>query len=700
MRHPIAITWQSQKRLFIPVLLGLIFIAIFFRNSAAVYPGLLDEFYYNQYARLLPLSEARYGNFLYYLIYRVTNSCGNGFLSCVYFLNAGFYVLAFVPIYAIAKQYCNPSQALWIALLAILSPFNYWTSHFMPESLYFLLFWVLIWGLLCLGAGTTKSNSLLIGILLGVGMLIKIHAFFLAPAIFIFIAYRAYQSGGNWLKATAVNGTIFAIAVIGTKYLLGFLLAGQNGFTLFGAYGGMVNHANDAIGQLQVQPSVAADERYTPLAILLRDGPNAFWVNVLPLCLLYAPAIAILIFGIGQAFTRTSKPHPIPSDLWLLSGLVLGSLIVIVGLFQITLIVKGMGQVELFWRYYEFSFPLLLLCAASILNKKEGRNFQFSPLRLILAVTLTVLIALTLYRGLGTHWIGLQIDAFFFYCIGISSIVITLLWALQPEIASKVFIWLMMPAIIIGSNIALYHHLQISRMKPNDSNVGMFINSRLSKEQLAKLAVVQDNNLTQTVPMMYFNQAPIEFISIPESQQQFDLANLPLGKDWVLLMGNHELVGEALNKTHEDLLFFGGMTLFGGHGNITIDFKNAQWKGIINKHSGFFNPPEPWGTWSIDKKVKLEFEKPLPRKFHLVLNARAFGPNQNANFILRIGSQEIVFKIGSYPEFESIIIPVDNLSRANVLEIDIPKPTSPKEIGVGDDSRMLGIGLTQLQIQW
>jgi phosphoglycerol transferase len=142
------------------------------------------------------------------------------------------------------------------------------------------------------------------------------------------------------------------------------------------------------------------------------------------------------------------------------------------------------------------------------------------------------------------------------------------------------------------------------------------------------------------------------------------------------------------------------MTLFGGHGNITVDFKSAQWKGVINRQSGLFNPPETWGAWSIGDRIRLEFAKPLPRKFNLTLNARAFGSNQKANFILRIGSQTITFQVNAYPEFEQITIPVENLSRTNVLEIDIPKPTSPKEMGLGEDSRKLGIGLTQLQVQW
>jgi phosphoglycerol transferase len=310
------------------------------------------------------------------------------------------------------------------------------------------------------------------------------------------------------------------------------------------------------------------------------------------------------------------------------------------------------------------------------------------------------LVIWAIYRGAGTEWIALGNKPTVFYISGGLSIFILGLSLIRPIWALKIFIWIALPFILITSNLAIYHHLQKTRITPNDSNVGQFINSRLSKDDLAKLVIVQDNNLTQTVPMMYFNQAPIEFISIPESQKQFDLASLPKGKDWVLLMGNHELTGEAMAKTHQEFIQFGGLTLFGGHGNISIDFKNAEWRGLITRQSGLYNPPEPWGAWSTGDNIKLEFAKPLPRKFNAILNARAFGPNANLNFVLKIGSQAIPFKVNSYPAFENIIIEVENNSRLNILEIEIPKPTSPKDLGVGDDTRKLGLGLTQLQIQW
>lgn len=688
--------------------LGLVFIALFFRNSAAIYPGLLDEFYYNQYARLLPFSEARYGNFLYYFIFRATNACGNGFLSCAYFINVAFYCAAFFPIYAIAKQCCDRPLALWVSFLAILAPFNIWTAFFMPESLYFLVFWMYVWALLLFKEINLSLRWIFAGAMLGICALIKIHAFFLLPASCLYIVYLATvgekKNTGEYFKEAGWHLTFFIVSFLTIKFGIGYLLAGTSGLTLLGSYGGMVSHASDAVSEItSITQPVQIDPRFTPLAILKREGARAIWVNVLPIFLLYSPALMVLWLSVRKnlALNNGTRVHGgVKADLGILTILIIMSMVLIITTYQLILISKGMGAAELYWRYYEFTFPLLFLVAAASVNEAKNTHQKISVMQLLIASLFILMVCWAMYRGAGTQWISPSHKNFIFYVVGTLSILTLVILPFRAKFALNIFIFAALPCILIASNLAIYKELKHIRISPNDSSVGNFINSRLSKSELSKLVVVQDNNLTQTVPMMYFNQAPIEFISIPESQKQYDLAQLPSGKDWVLLMGNHELKGEALNKPHQELIHFGAMTLFGGHGDMVIDFKNTQWKGLISSHSGLYTPPEPWGAWSIGNKIKLDFVKPLPRKFNIVLNARAFGPNSKLDFVLKIGSQLIPFKVRVYPEFENIVIPVENYSRLSSLEIEIPNPLSPKDLGLGDDDRKLGIGLTQLQIQW
>jgi len=166
-------------------------------------------------------------------------------------------------------------------------------------------------------------------------------------------------------------------------------------------------------------------------------------------------------------------------------------------------------------------------------------------------------------------------------------------------------------------------------------------------------------------------------------------------------MGNHVLIGDALSNTHMQYLSFGDATLFGGHGSIDVNFQQHEWPGVISKQSGLFSPSEPWGAWSIDRKVVLKFAKPLPRRFDLELTARAFGPNANKNIIVHVGEYSSRFQLqATFPKFETKKIRIDNPNRLSEISIDIPQPVSPKDLGLGDDSRSIGIGFSSILIKW
>lgn len=89
--------WTSLKgltfsaKLFYALMLG-VFIAVLMRNSA-LYPSVFaDEYTYSISSRILPYSQAAISNYLYLLTFRLTNICGDGFLSCARILNLVFFL--------------------------------------------------------------------------------------------------------------------------------------------------------------------------------------------------------------------------------------------------------------------------------------------------------------------------------------------------------------------------------------------------------------------------------------------------------------------------------------------------------------------------------------------------------------------------------------------------------------------------------
>jgi phosphoglycerol transferase len=130
----------------------------------------------------------------------------------------------------------------------------------------------------------------------------------------------------------------------------------------------------------------------------------------------------------------------------------------------------------------------------------------------------------------------------------------------------------------------------------------------------------------------------------------------------------------------------------------TIDFTKFTWPGVISNTEGL-SSTEAWGTHSSSDTVILKFSKPLPEKFSIQLIATAFGPNVGKEFVARVGDSEVKFTLdASLNISQGRLLVFNNPKRASTFEIDIPLPTSPKELGMSSDERRLGISLTELRI--
>lgn len=105
---------------------------------------------------------------------------------------------------------------------------------------------------------------------------------------------------------------------------------------------------------------------------------------------------------------------------------------------------------------------------------------------------------------------------------------------------------------------------------------------------------------------------------------------------------------------------------------------------------------EPWGTWSSDDVVSFEFNMPLPNRFNILLTAHSFGPNINREFEARVGKNGIKFLLNGIDQKK--ILEFDNPTGSNTLTFIVPSPTSPKDLGLSEDDRKLGIGFVEVEI--
>jgi len=133
-----------------------------------------------------------------------------------------------------------------------------------------------------------------------------------------------------------------------------------------------------------------------------------------------------------------------------------------------------------------------------------------------------------------------------------------------------------------------------------------------------------------------------------------------------------------------------------GSGARVVNFKEGSWPGVILKAQGL-SSPEPWGTWSSGDAVTLAFATPLPKRFTVSLLASAFGPNAGKEFVVHVGDGVGRFELGSASREEKVL-QFDNPAESSTMKIDVPSPTSPKELGLSGDTRSLGIALVELRI--
>lgn len=124
-------------------------------------------------------------------------------------------------------------------------------------------------------------------------------------------------------------------------------------------------------------------------------------------------------------------------------------------------------------------------------------------------------------------------------------------------------------------------------------------------------------------------------------------------------------------------------------------FKTTAWGGTIVADQGL-SFPEPWGVWSQGDTVRFEFSAPFPDKFELQLHAHAFGKNVGKEFVVRLGDEARRFVLSA--QDESQVFELNNPKGLKALVFEIPAAVSPKELGMGNDARRLGMGIVEMRI--
>lgn len=192
-------------------------------------------------------------------------------------------------------------------------------------------------------------------------------------------------------------------------------------------------------------------------------------------------------------------------------------------------------------------------------------------------------------------------------------------------------------------------------------------------------AIIQElSQLLQQPPLLQSDNKELVFYKLDNSAHP-DLASLTAKQ----IQQKAGYIADALGPRYSSDLISG------------MDFTRTGFPDFIDDAQGLYGL-EPWGRWSSQQAV-FKFTDPLPQKFSLILNARAFGAKDHEPTLVRIGSHE--YSIPLTAGVSEIRLDVDLAGEsANSITFIPPKPVSPMQLTGSSDTRILGVGFVSMRI--
>ena len=688
LRWPDARLTQLTGRYAFALSLAAVFFYFVWRNSG-LYPMVFaDEWLYSSSARLLPFDKSILPSYLFFGVYRLTNSCGPGFLDCARILNAALLVGAAPFIYLIARHVCGRAVAAVLALASILAPVSSFTAYFMPETMYFFTFFAFAWAALARTSAPPLAYGIATGALLGLMTAIKVHALFLLPAHLAFILYvclAQYRNDG-WLRRALVMMAAAALAMVVVRLAVGYAVAGRGGLNFLGNfYGAHATNTSSSIDSLL---------RVLPAALISLKG------HMLALALLMSlPLATLLLHAIDRRVRAQSTPHQRALQVFTL--LMLGAAGAMTVMYTATIAAAGpLEGVRLHQRYYDFAFPLLLVIAAAPLALPAAR--QSLALRALVALPLAAAVIYAARVIPVQYSIGLvdspelsvltQYPVVLNLTVGLALLALSI-WTLQRRAGILLFVFAVLPATVYTADRNVSGIQGLART-PNDyDKAGMLASQYLTRQQTSKLTVAGEGGAGMTRALFHIDNPEASTHELRPGAP-FAREDLSPRQDWVLIVGDHPLPDDI--KPEIRTAQFALVKVEAEHAPFaTVEFTRPLAGGVLAAAEGL-SSPEGWGVWSDGPVVRMRFAKPLPRKLNILLKANSFAAAPDQEFVMVVGGERRPFHLTGTAQDRFFQFETDGAQQ--LLTIEIPKPVSPRSVGYGPDDRLLGIGFTSLEI--
>lgn len=332
---------------------------------------LIDEYVYVLDAHYKAFTESGYPNHLFQLVYSVTKACGPDFYACARGVNASFVVGSALVIYQLVLHISHNRLFGAVAwAVAIFGTFGTYTAYFMPEAIFNFMMVLFIYLLIRFGDTDRLLAWLGLGVILGITALAKPHALFVVPAFVIYIFISSWSKRPFFIKTSLLRVGALLSALVTSKLTIGYLIAGPNGFSLFGSYGYAVSSGGAVAETLGEN---------TWLKV-----PEAAFGQTLMIVLIFGLALPVALLGLMRSL-RLEETGAIYYRFQALFGIALLNMMAVTALFEAW---QGL-ETWMHTRYYSYLIPLAVVVLIAEFVKPETRKIGVDKW----AVTFVFLIA-------------------------------------------------------------------------------------------------------------------------------------------------------------------------------------------------------------------------------------------------------------------------------------------------------------------
>ena len=113
-------------------------------------------------------------------------------------------------------------------------------------------------------------------------------------------------------------------------------------------------------------------------------------------------------------------------------------------------------------------------------------------------------------------------------------------------------------------------------------------------------------------------------------------------------------------------------------------------------HLTGFHGRETWGAWTESTSARIDLADPISGHLRISIKMRGIGTNAGSPITLVVGEERREFRLTNDPHV--VVFEVDLSKPTTWIEFSGMHPVSPKELGLADDSRLLGIGISDITI--